>query len=71
MTSSPDPSGYAEPVTLSPRERWRTLVDAGLGWTFDGYETYALVLTLGVSLPELLPAEEHGRIPFFAGARWR
>ena len=68
MTSSPDSSGHAESVTLSARDRWRTLVGAGLGWTFDGYETYALVLTLGVSLPQLLPAEDHDRIPFFAGA---
>ena len=62
------PLGDAEPAPLSARDRWRTLVGAGLGWTFDGYETYALVLTLGVSLPQLLPAEDHDRIPFFAGA---
>jgi MFS family permease len=68
VTPRPDAAGDAEPATLSPRERWRTLVGAGLGWTFDGYETYALVLTLGVSLPDLLPAEDHDRIPFYAGA---
>jgi MFS family permease len=32
------------------------------------YETYALILTLGVSLPALLPAEDHARLPFYAGA---
>jgi MFS family permease len=68
VTSRPDAVGDAESAPLSPRDRWRTLVGAGLGWTFDGYETYALVLTLGVSLPQLLPAEDHDRIPFFAGA---
>lgn len=68
MASSPHPSEDADTATVSPRDRWRTLVGAGLGWTFDGYETYALVLTLGVSLPELLPAADHDRIPFFAGA---
>ena len=68
MASSPHPSEDADTTTVSPRDRWRTLVGAGLGWTFDGYETYAMVLTLGVSLPELLPAADHDRIPFFAGA---
>lgn len=68
MASSPPPSEDADTTTVSPRDRWRTLVGAGLGWTFDGYETYAMVLTLGVSLPDLLPAADHDRIPFFAGA---
>ncbi len=27
---------------LTLRDRRRTLLAAGLGWTFDGYETYAL-----------------------------
>ena len=53
---------------LTSRDRRRTLLGAGLGWTFDGYETYALILTLGAALPALLPAEDHARIPFFAGA---
>jgi len=53
---------------LTSRDRRRTLLAAGLGWTFDGYETYALILTLGAALPALLPAEDHARIPFFAGA---
>ena len=53
---------------LTSRDRRRTLLGAGLGWTFDGYETYALILTLGAALPALLPAKDHARIPFFAGA---
>ncbi len=52
---------------LTPQERRRTLVGAGLGWTFDGFETYALILTLGASLPALLPGEDPARLPFFAG----
>jgi MFS family permease len=58
----------ADPTALSPQQRRRTLVGAGLGWTFDGYETYALILTLGTALPALLPADDLARVPFFAGA---
>jgi MFS family permease len=58
----------AEPTSLTPQQRRRTLVGAGLGWSFDGYETYALILTLGTALPALLPADEQARVPFFAGA---
>jgi MFS family permease len=58
----------APPIALTPPQRRRTLVGAGLGWAFDGYETYALILTLGVALPALLPGVDRDRIPFFAGA---
>ena len=58
----------SEPTSLTPQARRRTLLGAGLGWTFDGYETYALILTLGIALPALLPANEQARVPFFAGA---
>lgn len=34
------PIGDVRELTL--RDRRRTLLAAGLGWTFDGYETYAL-----------------------------
>jgi MFS family permease len=57
-----------KPTSLTPQERRRTLLGAGLGWTFDGYETYALILTLGTALPQLLPADERARVPLFAGA---
>ena len=32
------------------RAQWKTLAAANLGWMFDGYETFALILTVGVAL---------------------
>jgi hypothetical protein len=40
------------------RSQWRTLLAANLGWLFDGFETYALVLTAGPALHSLLRASE-------------
>src|SRR5947208_15159700 len=34
---------------------------------FDGYETYALILTAGVTFQQLLPLESRPAIPFYAG----
>src|SRR5690348_8374671 len=41
------------------RKQWNTLFASNLGWMFDGYETYALILTVGVAL--------HPQIPAYAG----
>jgi MFS family permease len=49
------------------RKSWYTLVAANLGWLFDGYETYALILTIGVALHQLLAPSEFKAIPFYAG----
>lgn len=49
------------------RQQWRTLFAANLGWLFDGYETYALILTVNVTFRELLPVESHPAIPFYSG----
>jgi MFS family permease len=51
---------------LTP-EHWKILTASFLGWIFDGYETYALISVLGPALLALLPAEEHSRLPEFAG----
>ncbi|MSO21303.1 MAG: MFS transporter [Acidobacteria bacterium] len=48
-------------------EQWNTLLAANLGWAFDGYETYALILTMGTAFRQLLPAESYASIPFYAG----
>jgi hypothetical protein len=32
------------------RSQWNTLSASNLGWLFDGYETYALVISVGVAL---------------------
>lgn len=46
------------------RSRWRALVAANLGWLFDGFETYALILTAGVALKQLHPG---GNPAFYIG----
>lgn len=53
--------------TLSASQ-WRTLVATNLGWLFDGFETYALLLTVGPAMRTLLPAAEFTHIPAYAGA---
>jgi MFS family permease len=35
---------------------------------FDGFEAYALILTVGVALPQLLPPAQYSQIPAYAGA---
>src|SRR2546427_5481038 len=49
------------------RRQWYTLFAANLGWLFDGYETYALILTVNLAFQELLPAARQQAIPFYAG----
>ncbi len=49
------------------RRQWRTLVAANLGWLFDGYEAYALILTVTVAFRELLPPAGDELIPFYSG----
>ncbi len=53
---------------LLDRRQWNTLVASNLGWLFDGYETYALILTVAVALRQLLSVGEVTRLPFYAGA---
>jgi MFS family permease len=49
------------------RIQWKTLVAANLGWMFDGYETFALILTVGVALRQLLEPSQFAQIPAYAG----
>jgi len=65
-----------EPALAVPAQRWyrtlnstqwKTLLAANLGWVFDGFEAYALILTVGLALRQLLPASEHALIPAYAG----
>jgi MFS family permease len=61
MTST----GIAAPFpddTLT-RRQWSVLGITMLFWLFDGYETYALLLTIGPSLHQLLPPAELGALP--------
>jgi MFS family permease len=43
-------------------------VASNLGWVFDGFEAYALILTAAVALRQLLPPEKYPQIPAYAGA---
>src|SRR5246500_3742994 len=49
------------------RAQWKTLFASNLGWMFDGYETFALILTVGVALRQLLDPSQFGQIPAYAG----
>src|SRR5256885_13537081 len=49
------------------RGQWKALAASNLGWMFDGYETFALILTVGVALRQLLDASLYPQIPAYAG----
>jgi len=49
------------------RVQWNTLIGSNLGWLFDGFETYGLVLTVGVAMQQLLEPALHPQIPAYAG----
>src|SRR2546426_11577016 len=46
---------------------WRALIASFLGWMFDGYETYALILVAGVALRQLLLPDQLASIPIYIG----
>jgi MFS family permease len=50
------------------RTQWNTLLASNLGWMFDGFEAYALILTVGVALHQLLQPAQYSQIPAYAGA---
>ena len=50
------------------RTHWKALVASNLGWTFDGFEVFALILTVGVALHQLLDPSQYQFIPAYAGA---
>jgi MFS family permease len=49
------------------RSQWRTLIVANLGWLFDGFETYALILTAGPAMRSLLDPSAFPQIPAYVG----
>jgi len=49
------------------RAQWKALVASNLGWTFDGFEVFALILTVGVALHQLLDPSQYPLIPAYAG----
>jgi len=46
---------------------WRTLWGSYLGWIFDGYEAYALIVALPAIMKALLTAEQAQTAPYFSG----
>ena len=48
--------------TLDKRH-WKALLATNLGWMFDGYETFALILTLGVALRAVLDRRNTRKSP--------
>ncbi|HEY1819100.1 MAG TPA: MFS transporter [Trebonia sp.] len=82
MTDSPRTTGADSGVTLQTdgrqpgsrrnarigREQLKSLASANLGWFFDGFETYSLILTVPFVLKDLLPTASQHDIPLYAGA---
>lgn len=46
---------------------WRGLAASWLGWMFDGYETYAIVLVMAQAVRQLLPAERLPKLSVYMG----
>src|SRR5437763_4034333 len=49
------------------RAQWKVLLASNLGWTFDGFELFALFVTVGFALRQLLDAALYPQIPQYAG----
>jgi MFS family permease len=47
--------------------QWKMLFAANLGWLFDGFETYALILTAGPAMRSLLDPSQYAQIPAYVG----
>jgi MFS family permease len=52
---------------LLNRDQWRVLAASNLGWLFDGFELYALFLTVGFALRQLLDVAQQAQVPRYAG----
>ena len=44
---------------------WRALTASWLGWMFDGYENYALILVMAIAVRQLLPPERLASAPVY------
>ena len=47
--------------------QWKTLFATNLGWLFDGFENYALILTAAPALKQLLEPAQYPQIPVYFG----
>jgi MFS family permease len=69
MSPAQVPSAVDQPwYRTLDRTQWNTLLASNLGWMFDGFEAYALILTVGVALHQLLDPSQFAQIPAYAGA---
>jgi MFS family permease len=49
------------------REQWQVLIASNLGWLFDGFEIFALFVTIGFALHQLLGVAQAAAVPRYAG----
>jgi MFS family permease len=49
-------------------KQWKILIASNLGWMFDGFENYALILTAGTALRQLVDASQLASLPFYIGS---
>src|SRR5438552_8079310 len=49
------------------RDQWKVLVASNRGWTFDGFEIFALFLTVGFALRQRPDVTQYAAIPEYAG----
>jgi MFS family permease len=62
------PTARSEPwYRALDRRQWYTLLAANLGWLFDGFEAYALILTAGPAMRGLLDPSQYPQIPAYIG----
>src|SRR3974377_1475257 len=47
--------------------QWKTLLASNLGWVFDGFDAFALILTVGLAMRQLLSPEDLENLPAYAG----
>ncbi|HEU0217825.1 MAG TPA: MFS transporter [Stellaceae bacterium] len=47
--------------------QWKVLFASNLGWLFDGFEIFALFITVGFALHQLLDPSQYAAIPKYAG----
>jgi len=54
-------------TTSIDKASWRALAASWMGWMFDGYETYALVLVMAQAVGQLLPPERLPKASVYMG----
>jgi len=57
----------AESWTSTSKASWRALIASWLGWMFDGYETYGLVLVMAPAVHQLLSPDRFPSAPLYIG----